>query len=52
MVPAEILVVGKVPLLGSGKPDYVACLQLAKEIVAAKSASSGTAEQQPLTPAV
>ncbi|MFA5955443.1 acyl-[ACP]--phospholipid O-acyltransferase [Hyphomicrobium sp.] len=51
-VPAEILVVGKVPLLGSGKPDYVACLQLAKEIVAAKSASSGAAEQQPLTPAV
>jgi acyl-[acyl-carrier-protein]-phospholipid O-acyltransferase / long-chain-fatty-acid--[acyl-carrier-protein] ligase len=31
MVPAEILHVPGVPLLGSGKPDYVAALNLAKE---------------------
>lgn len=31
-VPAEILVVDAIPLLGSGKPDYVSALRLAKEI--------------------
>ena len=31
VVPAEIMVVPKIPLLGSGKPDYVAALALAKE---------------------
>ncbi|MEQ8823784.1 MAG: acyl-[ACP]--phospholipid O-acyltransferase [Filomicrobium sp.] len=31
MSPAEVLVVPAVPLLGSGKPDYVAALKLAKE---------------------
>jgi len=36
MVPAEILVVPSVPLLGSGKPDYVAALALAKERIAAQ----------------
>ena len=30
-MPADIIVVGKIPLLGSGKPDYVAALALAKE---------------------
>ncbi|WP_423415296.1 acyl-[ACP]--phospholipid O-acyltransferase [Hyphomicrobium sp. B1] len=52
MVPAEILVVSKIPLLGTGKPDYVASLALAKEMVAAKQTTSGSAEQKPLTPAV
>ena len=27
MVPADVLVVSKIPLLGSGKPDYVAALE-------------------------
>lgn len=31
MVPADLLVVAGVPLLGSGKPDYVASLALAQE---------------------
>ncbi len=33
--PAEIMVVPAIPLLGSGKPDYVAALALTKERVAA-----------------
>ena len=34
MVPADLVVVPGVPLLGSGKPDYVAALALAKERMA------------------
>lgn len=34
MVPADVFVVDGVPLLGSGKTDYVAALQLAKDIAA------------------
>ncbi len=37
MVPAEVLVVDKIPLLGSGKPDYVAALALAKASMAKKA---------------
>lgn len=39
MVPAEILVTDKIPLLGSGKPDYVSALALAKERYAARPAA-------------
>jgi acyl-[acyl-carrier-protein]-phospholipid O-acyltransferase/long-chain-fatty-acid--[acyl-carrier-protein] ligase len=34
-VPATVQVVDKVPLLGSGKTDYVAATALAREIAAA-----------------
>ena len=34
MVPAEVLVVDSLPLLGTGKPDYVAATALAKSRVA------------------
>ena len=37
MVPADVLVVDKIPLLGSGKPDYVAALAQAKEHVGKES---------------
>jgi acyl-[acyl-carrier-protein]-phospholipid O-acyltransferase / long-chain-fatty-acid--[acyl-carrier-protein] ligase len=38
-VPADFLVVDKIPLLGSGKPDYVVALALAKEKVASRTAA-------------
>jgi acyl-[acyl-carrier-protein]-phospholipid O-acyltransferase / long-chain-fatty-acid--[acyl-carrier-protein] ligase len=38
-VPADYFVVEKIPLLGSGKPDYVAALAMAKEKVASRTAA-------------
>ena len=38
MVPAEVLVVDKIPLLGPGKPDYVQALTVAKEKIAQRPA--------------
>jgi acyl-[acyl-carrier-protein]-phospholipid O-acyltransferase/long-chain-fatty-acid--[acyl-carrier-protein] ligase len=53
MIPADILVVSKIPLLGSGKPDYVASLELAKKAIAEKAGSSvGAVEERAVTPAV
>ena len=43
MVPSEILVVDKLPVLGSGKPDYVAATALAKAAAGAKDAKSTVA---------
>jgi acyl-[acyl-carrier-protein]-phospholipid O-acyltransferase/long-chain-fatty-acid--[acyl-carrier-protein] ligase len=42
MVPADIVLVGSLPLLGTGKPDYVAATALAKA-AQSKDASSGVA---------
>ena len=39
MVPSEILVVGKIPLLGSGKADYVTAAAIAKERASTKTAA-------------
>ena len=53
MVPADVLVVSKIPLLGSGKPDYVAALEMAKQGMTHKAAvASGVAEQRALDTAV
>jgi acyl-[acyl-carrier-protein]-phospholipid O-acyltransferase / long-chain-fatty-acid--[acyl-carrier-protein] ligase len=37
IVPAEVMLVDRLPLLGSGKPDYVAALAMAKEKATAAS---------------
>ena len=46
-VPADIRVVDKVPLLGTGKTDYVGATALAKELAAAPVVQ---AEEQPAEP--
>jgi acyl-[acyl-carrier-protein]-phospholipid O-acyltransferase/long-chain-fatty-acid--[acyl-carrier-protein] ligase len=38
MIPAEVLVVDKVPMLGSGKLDYVGVANLVREHLAARTA--------------
>ena len=43
MLPAEIMVVPSIPLLGSGKPDYVAALALAKSRAATPAPANDTA---------
>ena len=44
MVPAEIIAVPKIPLLGSGKPDYVAASQLVKQLK--EGSASAIAEER------
>jgi acyl-[acyl-carrier-protein]-phospholipid O-acyltransferase/long-chain-fatty-acid--[acyl-carrier-protein] ligase len=46
-MPAEVLVVDRIPLLGSGKPDYVAALALAKEGLAARPAKAEALVPEP-----
>ncbi len=47
-VPSEVLVVERIPLLGSGKPDYVAALALAKEKLAARPAKAEALVPEPV----
>jgi acyl-[acyl-carrier-protein]-phospholipid O-acyltransferase/long-chain-fatty-acid--[acyl-carrier-protein] ligase len=50
-VPAEILVVDSIPLLGSGKPDYVAATTLVKEKLASRPAKPMALVEEPMAPA-
>ncbi len=49
-VPGEILSVEKIPLLGSGKPDYVSALQVAKDKLAARPAKPEVLVSEPDLP--
>jgi acyl-[acyl-carrier-protein]-phospholipid O-acyltransferase/long-chain-fatty-acid--[acyl-carrier-protein] ligase len=51
-VPSEVLVVEKIPLLGSGKPDYVAALAFAKEKLALRPAKPEALVPEPPAPVV
>jgi acyl-[acyl-carrier-protein]-phospholipid O-acyltransferase / long-chain-fatty-acid--[acyl-carrier-protein] ligase len=48
MVPSDYLVVLSIPLLGSGKPDYVAALALAKERLASRPAKPEALVPEPV----
>lgn len=43
MIPADVIVVDKIPLLGSGKPDFIQATRLVAERLAAKAAAVETA---------
>ncbi len=49
-VPAEILFVERIPLLGSGKPDYVAATKLVKDKLAARPAKPVALVEEPALP--
>ena len=51
-VPSEVLVVDRIPLLGSGKPDYVAALAMAKEKLVSRPAKAEALVSDPAAPAV
>ena len=40
MLPAKIIVLDKLPLLGTGKPDLLALQKLVNDYVAAKAAAA------------
>ncbi len=49
LLPAEILVVEKIPLLGSGKPDFIQATKIASERIAARGAvKPATAPELPM----
>jgi acyl-[acyl-carrier-protein]-phospholipid O-acyltransferase/long-chain-fatty-acid--[acyl-carrier-protein] ligase len=50
-VPAEILVVDSIPLLGSGKPDYVTATKLVKEKLASRPAKPMALVEEPMVTA-
>ncbi|MDX2309280.1 MAG: acyl-[ACP]--phospholipid O-acyltransferase [Hyphomicrobium sp.] len=50
-VPGEILIVEKIPLLGSGKPDYVAVAALVKETLQKRPAKPAVLDEEPPLPA-
>ncbi|OYW56273.1 MAG: acyl-[ACP]--phospholipid O-acyltransferase [Hyphomicrobium sp. 32-62-53] len=47
-IPAEILVVDHIPLLGSGKPDYVSATKLVKETLAQRPAKPVALVEEPV----
>lgn len=49
-VPAEILLVDSIPLLGSGKPDYVSATKLVQEKLAARPAKPVALVEEPAAP--
>jgi len=50
-VPAEILVVDGIPLLGSGKPDYVSATKLVKETLGSRPAKPVALVEEPVVAA-